>query len=242
MIACPGRTQLDERVSIASRVWKALRFRERLGLGFDFSVDLRPDAFSRITETLYVGVRPKPDDVERLQELGITHVASCLNEPQLSTMTFLDASFETLRLPLHDGMEEDIAATFPTFLNFASSADVLLVHCQAGVSRSATLATALLMTTQDLSFLDAYMLLREKRPGVLPNIGFASQLQHLEHERRSERPELSSLARYLRDIACAPVPIEELQEVLERHDFNAPKALRAIFADEIPRVVQGARL
>lgn len=98
------------------------------------------------------------------------------------------------------------------------------------------------MTTEDLSFLDAYMLLREKRPGVLPNIGFASQLQHLEHERRSERPELSSLARYLRDIACAPVPIEELQEVLERHDYNAPKALRAIFADEIPRVVQGARL
>ncbi|MEM9073150.1 MAG: dual specificity protein phosphatase [Myxococcota bacterium] len=211
-------------------------------LDFDFAFDLRTAAFSPITERVYVGSRPTLDDVPALAEAGITHVVSCLEEPALSTMSFLDLSFETLRLPLRDSMDEDIAATFPTFTRFAEQTAVVLVHCQVGVSRSATLATAHLMQAERLTFWDAVSHVRQKRPGILPNIGFASQLQRLEHALFPEvRPELSSLARYLREIANAPVDIEVLQEVLVQHDFDAPRALRAIFGGEIPRVVQGAR-
>jgi hypothetical protein len=100
-----------------------------------------------------------------------------------------------------------------------------------------------MMKTEGLSFFDALTRVRAKRIQVLPNIGFASQLQRLEHELRpesvSEAP--SSLARYLHTICNAPVEIEVLQSALERHGFDAPTALRMIFGGEIPRVVQGVR-
>ena len=77
------------------------------------------------------------------------------------------------------------------------------------------------------------------------NIGFASQLQRLEYALHPElraRGELSSLARYLRQICNVPAEVALLQEALERHDCDALRAIRAIFGDDIPRVVQGVRL
>ena len=146
-------------------------------------------------------------------------------------------------------MHEDVAETFPHFFDFAGAATAgdpdakLFVHCEVGVSRSATLAIALLMKTEGLSFFDAVCRVRAKRFQVLPNIGFASQLQRLEHELQPsaamEAP--SSLAKYLHQICNAPVEIEVLQSALERQSYDAPAALEMIFGGEIPRVVQGVR-
>jgi hypothetical protein len=119
----------------------------------------------------------------------------------------------------------------------------LFVHCEVGVSRSATLVTALLMKTEGLSFFEAVSEVRSKRNQVLPNIGFASQLQRLEHELEpsSVNRVPSSLAQYLHQICNAPVEIDLLQSALERHDYDAPAALQTVFGGEIPRVVQGVR-
>lgn len=222
----------------------ASRMLALLGLDLDFSIELRSRSFSPITETLYVGVRPEPDDLAELRGSGITHVVSCLEESRLATLEL--PGFRTLPIAARDGMDEDLGAAFPRLFAFADGAQdaKLLVHCQAGVSRSATLATALLMKAEQRTFFDAFGRLRSKRREVLPNIGFASQLQRLEHALHPdlrERREPSSLARYLREVCQAPVEVELLQEVLARHDYDAPRALRAIFGGEIPRVVQGVR-
>jgi predicted protein tyrosine phosphatase len=156
-----------------------------------------------------------------------------------------------LFVPVRDGIHEDISAAFPEVFDFAASAPSvdanakLLVHCEVGVSRSATVAIALVMKSENKSFLDAFAQVRAQRPEVLPNIGFASQLQHLEHALRPElrrTGQLSSLARYLKETCNVPVEAELLQDALERHEYDAPKAIRAIFGDDIPRVVQGVRL
>lgn len=224
-------------VSIASRLLGLL------GLDFDFGVPLQNESFSRITESLYVGARPEPKDLDRLRHEGITHVVSCLEEHELRSVEFLSAELDTLGIPLRDGMDQDIAASFPAFFDFASRVEgKMLVHCQAGVSRSATFATALLMKSEQQTFFEAFHDLRKARPGVLPNIGFASQLQKLEHSLvPNQALEPSSLTRYLCEICRAPVEAPILQEALERHDYDAPRALRAIFGGEIPRVVQGVR-
>lgn len=226
------------------------RVLSRLGLGLDFSVDLRESFFSEITETLYLGARPSRERVDELKEAGVTHIVSCLTEDDRAEMSFLKQDFDHLFLGVHDGMHHDIAGTFSEFFDFAGAATAgdrgakLFVHCEVGVSRSATLAIAWLMKTEELSFLEAVRRVRSKRFQVLPNIGFASQLQRLEHELQ---PSLatnvpSSLARYLHEICNAPVEIEILQSALERHDYDAPEALRTIFGGEIPRVVQGVRV
>ena len=100
------------------------------------------------------------------------------------------------------------------------------------------------MKSQGKTFLDAFAQVRARRPEVLPNIGFASALQRLEFALRPEpraEGEISSLARYLREVCNVPVEVDALQHALERHEHRAPAAIREIFGDEIPRVVQGVR-
>ena len=220
-----------------------------LGLGLDFSVDLRERFFSEITESLYLGARPNAERVEELKAAGITHVVSCLKEDERAGVAFLREDFEHLFLSVHDGIDQDIAGNFSQFFAFAATAVAgdprtkLLVHCEVGVSRSPSLVIAWLMKTERMSFFDAVSHVRSKRFQVLPNIGFASQLQRLEHELqpKSMNDEPSSLAKYLRQICNAPVEMEVLDSALERHGYDAAAALTAIFGGEIPRVVQGVR-
>lgn len=220
-----------------------------LGLGLDFSVALREVFFSPITPTLYLGARPGRARAEEPKRAGVTHVVSCLQEDDRSQMAFLEKDFSHLFLGVHDGMQQDIAGKFPQFFDFAEAATAddpkarLFVHCEVGVSRSATLVIALLMKRESMSFFDALCRVRSRRVQILPNIGFASQLQRLEHELQPQSMNSvpSSLAHYLHGVCNAPVEIEILQSALERHRYDAPAALRMIFGDEIPRVIQGVR-
>ena len=61
------------------------------------------------------------------------------------------------------------------------------------------------------------------------------------HPRANADDGVSSLAKYLRDVCMAPIETETLESVLRDHDYDAVRAIRAIFGGEIPRVVQGAR-
>ena len=65
------------------------RVLSRLGLGLDFSVDLRESFFSQITRTLYLGARPNREHVQELKGAGVTDVVSCLMEDERPQMAFL---------------------------------------------------------------------------------------------------------------------------------------------------------
>ncbi|VIO96892.1 Uncharacterized protein BM_BM2340 [Brugia malayi] len=63
-----------------------------------------------------------------------------------------------------------------------SSGGNVLVHCMAGVSRSATICLAFLTKFCCKSLRQAYQLMAQKRPFVRPNIGFWRQLIIYEDE------------------------------------------------------------
>jgi predicted protein tyrosine phosphatase len=221
-----------------------------LGLDLDLSVSVGRDPFNAVTEHLYLGARPERAQVPALNEAGVTHVVSCLREDDQGKVAFLEEDFHPLFIPMHDGMHEDIACVFPTFFDFVRTAleqhagAKVFVHCEVGVSRSATLATAHLMQRLRRPFFEAFCDVRAKRREILPNIGFASQLQRLEfdmHPRAEGDDRVSSLARYLREVCGVPVELETLQSVLHDHDYDALRAIEAIFGDDIPRVIQGVR-
>jgi len=48
----------------------------------------------------------------------------------------------------------------------------VLVHCYAGVSRSATCTIAYLMQEREMSFEDAFSFVSKQRPVIFPNMGF----------------------------------------------------------------------
>lgn len=56
----------------------------------------------------------------------------------------------------------------------------VLVHCQKGMSRSASIAAAFLIAHRNMSLADALHTLKSRRAIVSPNRGFLQQLQHFE--------------------------------------------------------------
>lgn len=65
------------------------------------------------------------------------------------------------------------------------SGRAVLVHCQAGVSRSATVIIAYLMKHTLMTMTDAYKYVKSRRPVVSPNLNFMGQLLEFERDLNS---------------------------------------------------------
>jgi protein-tyrosine phosphatase len=59
---------------------------------------------------------------------------------------------------------------------------VVYVHCAAGVSRSASVVIAFLMKEFKMKFQEAFDFVKERRPQIMPNSNFRSQLEIFEKE------------------------------------------------------------
>lgn len=61
----------------------------------------------------------------------------------------------------------------------------MLIHCQAGISRSATICLAYLMSKRKYSLEQAYEYVKERRSVISPNFNFMGQLLTWEREMQS---------------------------------------------------------
>ncbi|CAH1251257.1 DUSP16 [Branchiostoma lanceolatum] len=90
-----------------------------------------------------------------------------------------------LRIPVNDNYAERIFPWFDKIIEFIDmvreSNGCVVVHCMAGVSRSATACIAFVMKHLNLSSDDAYRYVKDKRPSISPNFNFLGQL--LEYEK-----------------------------------------------------------
>ena len=123
--------------------------------------------------------------------LSIGALASISREPQVLEQfsAFINASRATLPLPpdavelrlcLRDKASEDISATFYSAVDMIERCRAqrrkVLVYCQRGISRSATIVLAYLIWQSNLSYEEALAFVKRRRPSVNPNVGFCLQL------------------------------------------------------------------
>ncbi|VDK38416.1 unnamed protein product [Dibothriocephalus latus] len=133
---------------------------------------------SRILPHLYLGNYQDAANLSLLKRLGVTHI---LNVTRDLPMAFEETnSFHYLRLPALDSTEQNIYPFFEKAIEFIDGAKetrgVVLVHCLAGISRSASIVMAYMLYHTPLTVLEAYKLLQSLRPIADPNLAFLGQL------------------------------------------------------------------
>jgi protein-tyrosine phosphatase len=84
---------------------------------------------------------------------------------------------------INDHEDEPIELEFKECIKFINQTEgPVLVHCMAGISRSATIVIAYLMSERKMSYAEAYNHVKEKRRIIRPNSGFRRQLKSFEKE------------------------------------------------------------
>jgi protein-tyrosine phosphatase len=133
-----------------------------------------------VPQFLYLGSFYDATDKAIMTELGFTHVIDATSE-HMSAQTSQELGLNYLHIPVWDMEGVNIAEHFPSVLSFIHAAKdrngKILVHCRAGISRSATLVLAYLMhagLVQNLKH--ALELVIDQRPYIMPNPSFRTQL------------------------------------------------------------------
>jgi len=145
-----------------------------------------------VYDRIFVGSLRVIHDPKEIENNEITHVVSCLNEYPVrqiiereaseKVMTIFDSPKTWLFIERFDDRDNvkigDIVKRTNKFISEAmkdKNAKVL-IHCSAGVSRSASIAIAYIMTKEKSSLNDILTKMREKRCILNPNLGFRRQL------------------------------------------------------------------
>ncbi|NXP16875.1 DUS16 phosphatase, partial [Scytalopus superciliaris] len=138
---------------------------------------------TRILPHLYLGCQRDVLNKELMQQNDIGYVLNASNT--CPKPDFIPES-HFLRVPVNDSFCEKILPWLDKSVDFIEKAKAsngrVLVHCLAGISRSATIAIAYIMKRMDMSLDEAYRFVKEKRPTISPNFNFLGQL--LDFEKR----------------------------------------------------------
>ncbi|KAJ3549615.1 hypothetical protein NMY22_g807 [Coprinellus aureogranulatus] len=116
---------------------------------------------SEITPRLYLSDLWTACNPEEMERLGITHIVSIFiaDRGDANILAHLEESTKFIK----DALDE-------------SEDNKVLVHCQQGISRSATVVCAYICATQGMEAVDAIEFVQARRSIVCPNAGFRLQL------------------------------------------------------------------
>ncbi|NXI42659.1 DUS16 phosphatase, partial [Galbula dea] len=142
---------------------------------------------TRILPHLYLGCQRDVLNKELIQQNDIGYVLNASNT--CPKPDFIPES-HFLRVPVNDSFCEKILPWLDKSVDFIEKAKAsngrVLVHCLAGISRSATIAIAYIMKRMDMSLDEAYRFVKEKRPTISPNFNFLGQLLDFEKKLKNQ--------------------------------------------------------
>ncbi|EHA99051.1 Dual specificity protein phosphatase 2 [Heterocephalus glaber] len=129
---------------------------------------------------LYLGSCSHSSDLQGLRACGITAVlnvsASCPNH--------FEGLLRYKSIPVEDNQMAEISVWFQEAIGFIdsvkNSGGRVLVHCQAGISRSATICLAYLIQSRRVRLDEAFDFVKQRRGVISPNFSFMGQLLQFE--------------------------------------------------------------
>ena len=139
---------------------------------------------------LYLGDYQAASNLEVLKEAGITHILIAAQECSAR----FPEQFTYKKVGLADSLQTNLGTYFEEAVAYVRGAfeagGKVLVHCAAGVSRSASLVVAYVMQEKQWGMAQALSWVREKRPIIAPNPAFMRQLGDWEETVTGRRKQL----------------------------------------------------
>ena len=130
---------------------------------------------SRILPNLFLSDAKTAGSLEILDEYKITHILN------ISDAVINVHGRNYLHIDILDNLQTNISDHFDDCYNFIVKGDIVLVHCVAGISRSATIILFYLMKHTGMTLREAYYHVKEVR-NIRPNRHFLEQL--IEYEKK----------------------------------------------------------
>jgi protein-tyrosine phosphatase len=126
---------------------------------------------NKICVRLYQGKFQAAQDMRALKDAGITHVLQVSN----GVKPCFPKDFVYKVINITDTSNSSLIRYFPAAISFIQEGirkGGVLVHCYAGVSRSASCVIEYLMQQKDMSFQAAFAFASKRRPVIFPIMGF----------------------------------------------------------------------
>jgi len=135
---------------------------------------------TKVTSQLFIGSFDDVMNEDGLRDYGITHIISLIG-PQ-----HLIKGMRHGHCPMNDFGRTDLKGVLKQLCPLIEESQLpdqaLFIHCMSGQNRSATLMLAILMKMKGKKLYEAYKLLKNMRPIVQINRGYAKQLLNMELE------------------------------------------------------------
>ena len=138
----------------------------------------------RITNHVWVGSEATAADASFLKRNKIKLVVNCSRDiPKYSEIPML-------RVPVHDDagdakkMEKNLALAATAIRDVTRYKGNVLIHCRAGMNRSATVCAAYLMTIKGMTAKEAMDAIRKKKSETFRPFNFKSSLINYENKLR----------------------------------------------------------
>lgn len=138
------------------------------------------DAPMMIEQGVYIGSFLSEQNQKALTQAGVTHVLQVADGMQPSHLDhFKYKTIHAQDIPSED-LVSHFSQCFPFMDEAVSQGGGVLVHCVAGVSRSATVIIGYMMWKHKIGYDEAFKRIHGVRPWVMPNEGFKLQLAEFE--------------------------------------------------------------
>ena len=138
---------------------------------------------TKILDYLYLGDGVGSRQCQHLNEHGINSVINMA--PSSDPTQCFNSNNSFLDIDIHDSLDVNISQYFPKTYQFIENnhkrGNKILVHCHAGISRSASIVIAYLMKKNNWSYTKAFEFVKQKRSIVKPNKSFTQQLISFEN-------------------------------------------------------------
>lgn len=172
--------------------------------------DIENHPATQVLPHLYLGNMRDASNTSVLARLNIRFILNVTAKPASYT---IPSGFNYKHLEAADNGIQNLRQFFEEAFDFIDEAKKantgVLVHCQAGISRSPTIAVAYLMKHYLMAMAEAYKFVKTKRSIISPNLNFMGQLWEFEQvlkETKEDNDNQKSLGATLKSLGELKTP------------------------------------